>query len=240
MLHYDDEMHRKDVDSCLTLGYTQSDVAAARATWVFQAKQMGRFLNSEPKSKLLLVNGNSEATTFLSPLSFVCAKISDLVSVSNQVLSISYFCGRHTDELRDPRANAKGMLADLLGQLVKQVKSLDQGDFQVDLSSVTKEDCSAIRQCDLDMLFNLFRTVIMQLPDETVVFCLIDSISVYENSDRQKDTIGLMQKLSRLVRKSTHMTLKVMVTSPGRSIHAAQWDAFGGKEAQMLNVPENV
>jgi hypothetical protein len=78
---------------------------------------MGDFLAGKAESKLLLISGNIEATDFISPPSVVCAKISDLVSVSDQVILSMHFCGHHTDELRDHRVTPQGMLASLIGQL---------------------------------------------------------------------------------------------------------------------------
>jgi hypothetical protein len=240
MLEYDDNSQRKNIESSLTLGYTQSDAAQARSTWVLHSAELGEFLAGKVESKFLLINGNSEATEFISPLSFVCAKISDLVSISNQIILITHFCGHHIDELRDPRANVQGMLVSLVGQLFMQVKSWGHGDFRLDLSSISEDDCSAIQQEDVDALFNIFRTIVMQLPKHTIIFCLIDSLSAYENSNRKEDTIALMQKLARLVKKPTRVALKLLVTCPGQSVCADRWADFNSRKAQMLYVPENL
>ncbi|RDL36240.1 Uncharacterized protein BP5553_06852 [Venustampulla echinocandica] len=238
MLEYDHELHQKDAEDCLSLGYTQDDAGQARATWVLHSTEMGEFLAGKVESQLLLINGNSEATEFISPLSFVCAKISDLISVSNHVLILTHFCGRHTDEMRDSKANATGMLASLVGQLLMQVKSWGHRKFKLDLSSLSDDDLSETE--DLGVLFNTFRTVIAQLPKGTLIFCLIDSLSAYENSTRKEETIDFMRKLARLVKKSTRVALKVLVTCPGRSMYASSWADFNDRKSQMLHVPEDI
>lgn len=42
--------------------------------------------------------------------SFVCTKKADLSNVTNQVYPLVYFCSRHTNEWRESRANAVGLL----------------------------------------------------------------------------------------------------------------------------------
>jgi len=240
MLKYDDELHQKDVADSLTLGYTQNDAAYARATWVLHSPEMSDFLAGKAESKLLLVNGNSEATEFISPLSFVCAKITDLMSVSNHIITLTYFCGRHTDELREQTANARGMLASLVGQLLTQIKKSGHKDFNLDLSSVGEDDYSAIEEEDMDALFDIFRAVIIQLPKGTVIFCLVDSLSAYESANRKEDTIALMQKFARLVKKATSVEFKLLVTCPGRSLYADRWGALNDRRSQTLFVPEDL
>lgn len=91
-------------------------------------------------------------------------------------------------------------------------------EFELDGSVVADNNCNAIREADLTMLLNLFCAIVNQLPRGSVLFCLVDCLSAYENSDRKDDTIVLMQKLARLVRKSTRIAFK-LVTSPGRSMY---------------------
>ncbi|KAG8526825.1 uncharacterized protein KY384_008254 [Bacidia gigantensis] len=240
MLEYDNTSQQKDIEYSLTLGYTQSDAAHARSTWVLQSPEMGEFLAGKAGSRLLLINGNGEAIEFISPLSFVCAKISDLINLSHQIILATHFCGHHTDELRDPRANVQGMLTSLVGQLLTHVKRWERSDFRLDLSSISDDKCNAIQQEDKDALFDLFRAIIMQLPKNTIIFCLIDGLSAYENSNRKKDTIAFMRKLARLVQKSSRVALRVLVTFPGQSIYADHWRGFDGKKAKMLYVPTDL
>lgn len=246
MLDYDHRSQQKDIERSLKVGYSQDDEAQARAAWVLHSAEMGDFLAGNAESKLLLINGNTEATEFISPLSFVCAKISDLISISNQIILITHFCGHRTDELRDPRANAQGMLASLVGQMYTQIQNWDdnddeRADFNLDLSSISSADCWAIqKEKDLGALFNIFRDMVMQLPENTIVFCLIDSLSAYENSGRKDDTVALMQKVARLVKKSTRVALKVLVTAPGHSVYADRWADFGGRKMRVLYVPESL
>lgn len=77
----------------------------------------------------------------------------------------------------------------------------------------------------------------MQLPENAIIFCLIDSLPAYEKSERRQDTIYLMKRLVRLVKTSKKVAMKLLVTSPGQSIHADRWVEFKSRKAQMLHVP---
>lgn len=66
---------------------------------------MSDFLAENADFKILLINENSAATESISPFLLVCAKISDLTSISDQIILITHFCDYHTDKLRDFRAN---------------------------------------------------------------------------------------------------------------------------------------
>ena len=238
MLKYDEELVQTDVEACLTLGYTQSATAHARSTWVLHSTEIGEFLAGSAGSALLLINGNSDATEFISPLSFVCAKISDMVSVSRHILLAIFFCGRHPDELRNPRANAKGLLASLTGQLLMQVEKRRLSEFEMSLPFVDNDTYNAIHEEDMEALFRVFRGIVTQLPKGTIIFLLVDSLSAYENSTRKEDTVSLMRKLARFVKSLKNVALKVLITCPGQSMYADRWTSFTDRKAQMLHVPE--
>lgn len=190
---------------------------------------------------MLLINGNHDATQFLSPLSFVCSKITDLVSVSKQVISLSYVCGRHADERREPRANATGLVADLLGQLLTQVDRKFRSQDRGPTLSLTKSQYRAAQREDMRGMFDIFESTICGLAKGSIVFCLIDGLSTYENRDRRDDTIDLMRRISRLVKRTRHVGFRCIVTYPGRGIWTDAWAIdFDDKKAIALEVPENV
>lgn len=202
LLRYDKETQRSDIEHSLTFGYNQCGAAHTRSMWVLHTAEMSDFLAGNADPKILLINGNSSGTEFISPLSFVCAKISDLISISDQIILITHFCVYHTDELRDPMANVREMLGSFIGQLIIQVENWKHRHCSLDQSSVTDEDCKSIQEDDLDALFDNFRATVMQLPENTIIFCLIDGLPAYESSDRKEDTTYLMQRLVRLVKPS--------------------------------------
>lgn len=240
VIDYDNHTHLEDIKYCLTLGYTQGQKFQDRATWALQSPELGVFLDADSRQKLLVVNGNDDATQFLSPLSHTCAKMSDLMAVCSNIIPLVYFCGRHTDEFRDPRANANGIVVELLAQLLTHVKENESIRRQLDLASVLGNDCNAIEEEDPAALYELFRTIINQLPKGTVVFCIIDAISAYENAARRDDTYALMQQLARLSMKSKRVAFKCMVTYPGRSGRLGKWSPNHGHGAASIYVPDTI
>jgi hypothetical protein len=241
LLDFDMDVQQDDITYCLTLGFTQSQEFQDRASWVLSSPQLGKFLSGGPESSLLVVNGNYEPTQFISPLSHACAKISDLISVSNEVFALTYFCGRHSDEWREPRANASGIITSLTAQLLYQFKKKKNDKYKLNLSAIDEEDEAAIEDGDLSATFKAFRTVVKQLPKGTVILCLVDGLSAYENSDRRDDTVRLMQKLGQLVRKLKGVVLKVMVTYPGRVCYLDKWALeLGSRKMGILEVPEDL
>lgn len=240
-LDFDIEAHQDDVTYCLTLGFTQTPEFQSRALWVLSSPQLAKFLAGEAESSLLVVNGNYEPTEFISPLSHVCAKIADLMNVSNEVFTLTYFCGRHTDDWREPRANAVGLISSLTAQLLYQVKKKKSHKYQLNLSAITGDEVALIEEEDFPATYRVFRTVVRQLPKGTVVFCLIDGLSAYESSGRRDDTIRLMQKLGHIVKRLKGVAFKIMITYPGRVGYMDRWELqLTSKRLSILEVSENL
>jgi hypothetical protein len=227
-----------DTEYCLALGFTQSEDFRNRALWVLQSSKFGDFVAAADESKLLLVNGNHDAAQFISPLSHVCAKVTDLLSVSDEVFCLTYFCSRHTDQWREPRADATELIASLTVQLLTQVKRRKKAQgFSLDLSFLSFEDHCAVQAGDIKATFNVFQAVVKQLPKGTVIFCFIDGLSAYENSDRRGDTNRLMQMILKLIKRSRSVVFRCMVTFPGRGSFTDVWGMESvGEKAETLQV----
>lgn len=227
---------------CLTLGFASPPRFLDRASWVLKAPETSSFLDSSPGSRLLLIHGNDDGTQFISPLSYVVAKVADLMSVSDAVLCATYFCSRHPDNWREPRANAQGMLASLTGQILEQLENRKRSrKVKLDFSSFTADDEKDLEEDDLATTWRVFDTVVKQLPKGSVVFVFIDGLSAYENSARKTETCGVMKKLCRVVRKSKTVDIRLLVSYPGRSNYSDTWGIeFDGRRAGRLEVPEQV
>lgn len=237
----DVESHQDDIDYCLTLGFTQTEAFRHRAAWILRTPELENFIAGKKESQFLIINGNHDAAQFVSPLSFVCAKIADLSNVTDQVYPLVYFCSRHTDEWRESRANAVGLLADLTAQLLTRVRKRKHMEFQLDLSSLSDDICAAVESGSLDAIFDVFRTTVKQVPKGRVVFCIVDGISAYENSKRRQDTILLMQKLIRLVKQSRNVAFKCLITFPGRGSFTQEWGCeSAGRKVVTLEVDEDL
>jgi hypothetical protein len=240
-LDFDTEFLQEDMQYCLALGFAETPQFQDRAAWVLKAPVMGNLLGGEAGLKLILVHGNHDGTQFISPLSYLCAKVADLMSVSDAVVCLTYFCGRHTDEWREPQANAQGLLAQLTGQLLNQIRNWKRKKGKLNLSSLTADDQSGIGKNDMSATWRVFEATVKHLPKGTVVFCLIDGLSAYENSVRRPKTGVLMKRLCRLMRKARNVDFRCMITYPGRSNYSDSWGIdFDGERAFQLEMPEYV
>jgi sulfur relay (sulfurtransferase) complex TusBCD TusD component (DsrE family) len=237
-LDVDLEAVQDDIEYCLALGFTQNEDFQKRASLVLHSSEFGNFVAAANQSKFLLVNGNNDAAQFISPLSHVCAKTIDLLSVSDDIICLTYFCSRHTDQWREPRADATGLVASLTAQLLTQIKKRRKIDgFSLDLSFLSFDDHCAVQEEDMDATFNVFQAIVKQLAKDTVIFCFIDGLSAYENFDRRQDTSRLMQSILKLVKRSKGVVFRCMVTFPGRGSFTDTWDMRSvGRKAETLEV----
>lgn len=243
-LDHESDFAQKDLDYCLKLGFSETDHFQDRAAWALQAPEVAKFLDGKTGSRFLLINGNDDATQFISPLSYVCAKLADWLSESSSVIQLKYFCSCHPDDWSEPRANAQGIVAQLMGQLLcEPAKNGKKKSFKLDLSEIGTEDESALARDNFGATWRTFEHLVKQLPKGMRVFCFIDGLSAYENSTRKKDISRLMRKMCKLIGSIKNIDLRCMVTCPGRSSHDDTWGVeFDGRKSKAvkLDMPEYI
>lgn len=189
--------------------------ALDRAQWIIQSAQFRKWLSQPGQSGELLIQGNSDGFEFESPLSFLSAHLSSMLSPAEPAVIISYVCGMHND-LDNSRHNASGMLVSLISQLLSQRK--DKG-LQFDLSWVKKADRELLKGDDLKLLIRVFRKLVKQMPEKKVLFCVIDGISLYEISERKDETLQVFEMFQSLIRAETDVLFKLLLTSPEQSLY---------------------
>jgi len=115
----------------------------------------------------------------------------------------------------------------LIGQL------LSQRIF--DLSSLDDETVKKIKK-DVKKTCALFCQLALQLPMSSRIFCIIDTISLYESSGRKEETLTAMRKLVRLAGKlKNRACLRLLVTAPGRSLEVTNEVDFD----EILDLPDD-
>ena len=107
------------------------------------------------------------------------------------------------------------MMGSLVGQLLTQ---MIERELEVDISFLTKTNLRSIERIELEILCVLFRELTTQLPPKTVLFCVLDELSMYETSSLGRETDAIVRRLTRLVVKSEEVILKVLITCRGRSL----------------------
>lgn len=235
-MRYDQISPVLDIERCRELADNSDPIAIDRASWVMGTKEFQSWLSESKSSRALLINGNSDPLENTSPLSLFCAHITHLFVTAKPVIVVSYFCGLHMNLVTEYRANAKGMMISLIGQLLLQAK---QKNLHFDLTFLALKKLQVLAVDDLKTLCNLFQNLVIQLPKNRIIFCVIDGISLYESTDGDADLFYAWQRLNRLLtHKSLKVVMKLLATSPGQTLHLHEEHIMTNGE--VLDVPEEV
>lgn len=214
-----------DTVSQLRLIHTLSLPSQDRAVALIMSPHLQTWLTGA-SSSIILVNGqmfSNEDEARQSPLSYFCAKLIDsvlngsrrpVVDAPYQHLGVRWFCGLHTNVQTDADAHPGGMLNSIISQLLNQVL-----DF---LPQVALEDAAVLDQdVDLKSLNDIFDRLVRALPATTILICVIDGISYYEDPERENECLDVLSMLTSLVRRCQEMmngpTVKLLITAPLRS-----------------------
>ncbi|KAL9119792.1 MAG: hypothetical protein Q9187_003655 [Circinaria calcarea] len=206
----------QDLEECCIFGEMMGEEEKEQASRATRSDQLRKFLTESSQSRALLINGNFDDPNPTSSLSFLLAKISLTYSDAKDVIVLSYFCSLHADVF-DPRANAIGMMISLVGQL------LSYPGLDFDLTFMDEELCNLIERDDCKALCTVFLHLIAQLARLKLVFCFIDSISIYETDTRVEDTELVLSTLTNLVSQDGGAIFNLLVTDPGRSLCASRY-----------------
>lgn len=217
-----------DVENSLRQIFLQNLADQDRAIAVIQYPEVEEWL-AEPDFGALLVNGNSRRHEPISPISTACAMIIHLFTntvTKNRapIITIYWFCGSH---INGPNDNAVGLMQSLVCQLLK-TNHFDQG---------FKHRKNFDGQ-DLHDLLDIFTKLVLQLPDETAVVCILDGVSYYEDSNLREDTCKVIKTLVKLSRVEAPI-FKVLMTSPMRTTHLHKESTIE-KYAVVIDIPQHV
>ena len=124
------------------------------------------------------------------------------------------------------------MLNNLLSQLINQILTSNLRPKLVD-HCLSEADPQVSELCDL------FIQLAEALPTGTILFCIVDGISYYEDAERRAECSEVLSMLTSLSRRNHSATIgpliKLLVTAPLRSHFAYQ--LF--EEEEILNMDEN-
>ena len=176
------------------------------------------FVEVEKTSILYVCGADHSSHTPRSPISFATAKLLDgLLCIREKapgVAVIGYFCGEHRN--RGPYSTAEDLILTLILQLVSQVQGLDEHVLGECFELVHGRSPGSVEE-----LCQAFEMLIMALPQDAVLFCVLDAISFFESqSQRRAQMRAFLELLLDLARPETDdgAKLKVLVTSPARCL----------------------
>ncbi|KAL2830420.1 hypothetical protein BJY01DRAFT_254640 [Aspergillus pseudoustus] len=162
---------------------------------------------SSVKPDMLLVHGNFNTCSRITPLSYLCAHLSLSLSNTREYIVLHFFCGQH-DSRRDPLRGPQGLLRSFITQLFYTA-----GPFNHDFIS-TRDFSMGIESHDVKDLCVTFRELVGQLPLNQRVFCFIENIMWFEDRDLMQDLEDLLHILDRLTHDEYLKSIfKVLITS---------------------------
>lgn len=194
-----------------------------RTAAIIQHKSTDKWLN-DVDSGALLVHGNCRRHDGICPTTIASALLVSFFVKFRNFITLYWFCGSH---INGPDCGALGMVQSLICQLLS-IPALE--------CTLEKQHKSDVK--DLKKMLELFKKLLQQIPNDTVVVCIIDGISYYEGEHQHKDTCRSIQRLVRLTRAGEPV-LKLLITSPTRTLHVHRESGVEGR-VDIIDMPSRV
>jgi hypothetical protein len=233
---------KTDIRSNLTHVFDLSLEDQDRAVYAMQAPALQSFIDIH-SSSILLINGQApDASTRRTPLSFLCAKLCDALRTTRKSLSpgsknflcLSFFCAEHTRAEDESVSGPAPIVNSLIAQLVSQYKRFD---FML----LKEKYVSSLDRDDVSSLTKILSKLVSQLPDEIMVFCVLDELAEYDDEKGGGELEELVQALVGLVRrrerKGSGCMSKLLLTTGVELRLAAVGDL---DDDEVVNVPEGL
>ena len=219
----------RDIQNVIRQGKRLKTNSQSRGSWLLHNKAFQAWLISDASSTLV-VNGNAEGREHISPMSLVSAFLLQSLSGTDTASTISFFCGLHLaghDDMSGPQGLARSLISQLLATIYESDLAILEKDFHQQLEA---------HASDVAMLMELFSSLVNRLPQEFVLFCVIDGISLFEKQQYEQETRIVFQKLSQIAQADSQGgLLKLLLTSPSSSRCAKE---FFPKESTVI-IPKN-
>lgn len=231
-VNFDQSLLEIDLQITLRWGQALSLRAQDRAVYIIQSPKLQDWLLSTTNG-ILLINGNTpDLDANIHPTSFLSAHlVNSIAGTKKNMHCIYWFCSLHRNPRNDADTSVPSIVCSMIGQLLSKYQ-----DF--DLSFFHKRHLHGVRNKDITTLCNILDELILQLPNGTVLFCVLDWLSCIEDTTRRDDVRYLAERLCQVARtpgKRASM-FKLLINNVGGPFRAA---SFVEKE-EILNVPESV
>ncbi|KAH7385088.1 hypothetical protein BKA64DRAFT_646518 [Cadophora sp. MPI-SDFR-AT-0126] len=195
--------------------------------WVMKSSALSSWL-LRTCSATLFINGSCSSTRACSPVTIVCACLIESLKsqVNGNFIPLQFFCGQHLSSATDSYATPLGLMNSLIAQLLLQHPDSKSSDWNLPDSSPKT----------LEIAQHLFKKLVAQLEAGTMVFCIIDGISIYEDAMRLVETKDIMHGLTELAKNKDGIgpVFKLLMTSSTRIKNLPEKVA----KDEILNVPK--
>ena len=204
------EEAKRDAEESLNQGGWMSPHAKARVAALVEHEDFKDFIRFDggmaeeayTDSDYLLVNGNepTEEPT-LSPMTFVGSSIFTFVPdvEVRKFFILGYFCDMHRPFSIAGSETCKpvGIMLSLLGQLASRMLAME---IPVNLEELKDKDWKKIKTRDLEYLGSIFRKLARQLPSDSLLYCVIDEFTYYDQYGMAEDLETILQELRKTVK----------------------------------------
>jgi hypothetical protein len=158
-----------------------------------------------PISAKLLVHGDFDDPSRISPFSILAATVSQGFRTSPGIISLIFFCGQHL--WNDEHHGGSVMIRSLIAQLVLQFP------FPT-IHPPSNMSIHGIDTAEIIHLCKLFIYLVQQIPPHTTVFCIIDGINEYEREEYLHGMDDVVFELMGLVDEGSRASFKLLLLSP--------------------------
>ncbi|XRM38367.1 hypothetical protein ABZX51_001789 [Aspergillus tubingensis] len=209
----------QDLETVLQEGSRFKSSYLGRVRWLAKTDEFTEWLRA-PQSSLLLVDGrlDTNPAIMVTPMSiFVSTFIYSLIS-SPDCLPLFFFASLHDDQEENLELSGPtGMMRSLITQLLFSDK-LDTPSLQF----LGRGFLNACESNNIKALCELFRRLILQVPPNIQVICILDGTAAYEKEPVTGEEIDYVAALfQRLVEDSVDadsVRLKVLFTFANQSL----------------------
>jgi len=241
LLEYDAVVSESDVQKSLRYVYRLPKPAQDRIIAMIRHHKFQSWLAGVESSALFL-NGHYSTTGSIRqcPTSFVCARLASAMQSDRdaeeepslhppvRTIAISFFCAEHV-ETGDPYRGARSIMKSLIAQLL--------ASYRFDIRVM-----AALQEADFDHVKTLcagFKLLVDSLPAEIVLVCIVDAITVHEESEsRSRKVEFVLEALAGLAssEEGRECVFKLLLTCPRVSRR------YSGRlgSACVLTMPEKV
>lgn len=199
----------QEVQLCLAKGGRLEAEDQDRVKWTMSSRELRQWLNS-PRSKVLLINDHGDEIETFGPTTFLSAKMLESLENIGPVITLHFFCSLHTTTNNGIRDDAVGLIECLVVQLMSRSEDWD-------LTSLDNDDLKRLKNGELEILCSLFRLLLEQLPEMTLLFVVIDSINLYERAQRRQGFLKAMKEVMRNMDDCRQSVIKLLLTCHGRN-----------------------
>jgi hypothetical protein len=211
--------------ACQSVDPSESQIAQG----IFEGARFKEWL-SVYESTVIFIEGGPALTinSRFASLSLMSCLAIECLEGKEPAVVLHHFCRRHVSS-RDPLQGPQGLMRSLLCQILR----LFQNQINLGFTS-SRRYREQLDSHNLHIMCDCFVKIIRQLPADTVLFCIIDSIDCFEKREWADDCRHVIRELQDILYDNgIGPVFKLLVTSNVRSKYVGS--AFTAKFRMLLS-----